>query len=181
MKRVREQKRISYLMACLLIVVFCGVNGVCANAKENAGNVTQPEDFGEPISVTTYVNDEGNTVTEKVYAVLDDAATRSKSGSGWYRNEKTETWSSGKSSTYYAQGYFVWGDGEVSVSSPSGDISEVSGITVSNKSTTYGTGRYGYVFNKYAYVTFSCTTTSIIGGSKNLSVTIRVSESGNTL
>jgi hypothetical protein len=35
-------------------------------------------------------------------------------------NEKTKEWAGGSVSTYYAQGYFTWGDGEVSVSSASG-------------------------------------------------------------
>lgn len=47
--------------------------------------------------------------------------------------------------------------------------------------TSSGTGQYGYIFNKYAYVTFSCTATNGAGLSQDLSVTIRVSESGNTI
>lgn len=72
------------------------------------------------------------------------------------------------------------GNGNVSVTSPSGNISNIpSSCSVSNKKVTSGTGKYGLIFNKYAYVTFSCTATSAVGIDANLSVTIRISESGN--
>lgn len=84
--------------------------------------------------------------------------------------------------TYYAQGYFVWGNGDVTVSNASGNVNGTpSAITISNVSTTSGTGRYAYFFNKYAYVTYSFTATNSIGMSQNFSVTMRVSESGNNI
>lgn len=150
-------------------------------AAEMEDTMTPPNDFGEPVSVTTYVDDEGNTITERTFVVLDNSLSRAKSGSGWYKNEKTKEWSGGSVSTYYAQGYFTWGDGDVSVSSTSGGISSVSGITITNIDTSSGTGKYGYVFNNYAYVTFSCTATNVVGLSQDLTVTIRVSESGNAI
>lgn len=138
-----------------------------------------PTDFGTPIRVTTYEED-GSVVTERIY-FCPDSGFRSKSGSGWYKNEKTKEWSDGSVTTYYAQGYFVWGDGEVSVSNPSGGANEVDGITLSNKKLSYGNGQYGGIFNNYAYVTYEFTATNLIGISSNYSVTIRISESGNAI
>ena len=156
---------------------FCSVT----YAQEANESMTPPDDFGDPVSIITYSDEDGCTITEKTYVVLNKQKRDPSSGSGWFKNEKTKNWKGGDVSTYYAQGYFSWGNGDVNVSSASGGISSVSGITVSNKSTTSGTGRYGYIFNKYAYVTFSCTVSNKIGFSEDLSVTIRVSESGNTI
>lgn len=160
-----------------------GVNAVECVHMEMENVPSAPEDFGEPISVTTYVAEDGHTVTERVYFYSDNGSNllRDKSGSGWYRNEKSEEWKSGNKTTYFAQGYFEWGDGKVIVAWPTGGASEVNGITISNENTESGIGKYGLVFNEYAYVTYSCTATSMWGKSTNLSVTIRVSESGNTI
>jgi hypothetical protein len=177
------KRRLLMCMFLTFLMVFMPLSySINAFAAETEDMVSPPDNFGEPISVTTYIDDDGFAVTEKVYVVLDDGMARSKSGAGWYKNEKTKEWESGSVSTYYAQGYFTWGDGDVSVSYASGSISSSgSNITVSNRNTSSGTGRYGYVFNKYAYVTFSCTATNAAGMSQDLSVTIRVSESGNTI
>lgn len=142
-----------------------------------------PTDFGEPIRVTSYEDENGNVITERTYFVPDENfKMRGKSGSGWYRNEKTFSWASGTESTYYAQGYFEWGDGTVSVSYSSGNITNVpSGASISNRNVESGTGKYAYIFNEFAYVTFSCTATSVIGNASNLTVTIRISESGNAI
>ncbi|MDE7130750.1 MAG: hypothetical protein K2O65_02990 [Lachnospiraceae bacterium] len=162
-----------------LAVAFTLFPTISVNAEEN--KLSAPTDFGSPISVTTYTDNDGSVITERIYFYSDSASTlRDKSGSGWYKNEKTKEWSDG-TTTYYAQGYFVWGDGEVSVSSPSGGASDVKGITLSNKNLSSGTGKYGYLFNNYAYVTYSFKATNIVGLSDNYSVTIRISESGNAI
>lgn len=141
-----------------------------------------PTDFGEPISVTTYVEEDGSTITERLYFCPDNSSlSRDKSGAGWYKNEKTKKWTSGETTTYYAEGYFMWGDSDVEVISPNGNASEVSNVTLSNQSLEYGKGKYGYLFNDFAYVTYSFTTTTEFGISNDLSVTIRVSESGNAI
>lgn len=179
---ITKRSRLFMSMFLSFLMLFMTLSySVNVFASEPEDTVSPPDDFGNPISVTTYVDEDGSTVTEKVYIVIDDGMTRSKSGSGWYKNEKAEEWAGGGVSTYYAQGFFTWGDGDVSVSNASGGISSVSGITVSNSDTSSCTGRYGYVFNKFAYVTFSCTVTNPLGMSQDLSVTIRVSESGNTI
>lgn len=164
------------------ITVFILMLAILPTISTNAATVipTEPLDYGEPIRVTTYVDESGYTVTEKIYFYSDEV--RSKSGSGWYKNEKTFKWAGGTTSTYYAKGYFQWGNGTVSVSSPSGGINNVpSGVTVSNRNTFSGTGQYGYLFNEYAYVTFECGVTDIFNMTTDLSVTIRVSESGNLI
>lgn len=174
-------KPIACILVTILTLFLFFSDSINIYAAEAGDSSIPPNDFGAPVSVTTYIDTDGSTVTEKVYVILDEKISRDKSGSGWYRNEKTKKWSGGSVSTYYAQGYFSWSDGNVTVTHPSGGISPVSGIDISNKSTESGTGQYGYVFNKFAYVKFSCTATSIGGFTHDLSVTIRVSESGNTI
>lgn len=84
--------------------------------------------------------------------------------------------------TYYAQGYFVWGNGNVSVSSPTGGASNIpSTSTKVHWETTSGTGKYAWVFNDFAYVTYDLEVTNIVGIELSFSVTIRVSESGNLI
>ena len=145
---------------------------------------TPPSDFGTPIEINTY-EEEDVTVVEKIYFVADEnnsSLSRAKSGCGWYKNEKTYKWSSGTVMTYYAQGYFVWGNGEVSVSSASGGVNNVpSTVTVNSEKTTSGTGKYAWIFNDFAYVTYKLKVTNMIGISSDFSVTIRVSESGNLI
>lgn len=149
----------------------------------------EPSDFGEPIQTIVYEDASGAQITEKIYFISNSNSGISlcdTSGNGWYKNEKEYVWNKNtnneKTMTYYAQGYFVWGNGDVSVSSCSGGINGVpSNITISNRSTTNGTGKYAAIFNKYAYVTFSFTATNPISFEQNFSVTIRVSESGNNI
>lgn len=167
-------------IALALIVTFSFLQPLQVSAEES--NTLTTKDFGEPISVTTYEDEElGCMVTEKIY-FMPSTNARDTSGSGTYRNEKTFTWTSGIVSTYYAQGFFTWGNGDVEVSDAEGGFLDVPvSCEVSNTKLENGTGRYVGIFNKYAYVTFSCTVTNPIGLSSDLSVTIRVSESGNQI
>lgn len=175
MKLVKHLFR-SIVTLALVFVLFPVAH---VNAEESVS--LPPTDFGEPVNVVTYEDEDGAIVTERIYFYSDSSSTlRDKSGSGWYKNEKTKKWSDG-TTTYYAQGFFVWGDGKVSVSNCSGGASDVSGITISNAKVTHGTGKYGQLFNNYAYVTYSATFTNPLGIPQDLSVTIRVSESGNTI
>lgn len=163
-----------------LIMIFALILVPCVNVHAERINTPTLEEFGDPISVKTY-EESGCVITEKIY-FLPDSSTRDKSGSGTYRNEKEKRWTNGTISTYYAQGHFKWGDGNVSVSNAVGNINNIPGdCSVSDKSVSSGTGKYGYFFNNYAYVTFSCKTTSMVGIHENLSVTIRISESGNAI
>ncbi len=180
LKITKQAKHIfNSIIALTLILALTLLPSSNVNAEET--KLFAPTDFGDPISVTTYTDTDGTTVTERIYFYSNSASTlRDKSGSGWYKNEKTKNWSDG-TTTYYAQGYFVWGDGEVSVSSPSGGATDVKGITLSNKNLSSGTGKYGYLFNNFAYVTYSFTATNVLGLSDDYSVTIRISESGNAI
>lgn len=66
-----------------------------------------PTDFGLPISVTTYEDEEGCVVTERIYFYSDTSSKlRGKSGEGWYRNEKTHEWKAGAVTTYCIG---IWG------------------------------------------------------------------------
>lgn len=163
-----------------LALVFSFLQPMQVSATES--NMLTVEDFGAPVSVITYEDTElGCTVTEKIY-FLPSTNARDKSGSGTYRNEKTFTWNGGIVSTYYAQGDFTWGDGDVSVTNEEGGILDVPGqCSVANEKLETSTGRYGLIFNKYASVTFSCTVTAWNGLESDLSVTIRISESGNAI
>lgn len=181
MKKITMKRIISSIMAVAFAFTLAAYPLTNVSAAESIPPA--PDDFGDPISVTTYVEEDGSIVTERIYFYSEAGSNllRDTSGYGWYRNEKEHEWTSGSVTTYYAQGYFVWGNGDVSVSSPSGGASQVSGITLSNQSLTSGTGRYAFIFNKYAYVTYSFTTTTQYNRTANFSVTIRISQSGNNI
>lgn len=174
-------KKLVAMLLCLSMVI-------AASATVNASASETVIDYGDPIEVLTYIDEDGCQVTERIYFKPDNNSTGitlfSSSGSGWYKNEKELTWDNGlsRSTYYYAEGYFKWGDGDVSVSNASGGWDYIpSNATTSNRSLTSGTGRYVGIFNKYAYVTFSFTVTNVIGLSRDCSVTIRISESGNNI
>lgn len=75
-----------------------------------------PVDYGDPIQETTYYDEELDAeVTERIYfAPAESTMFSEKSGEGWYKNEKTYTgWDNGrKSTTYFVEAYFVWGNGD---------------------------------------------------------------------
>ncbi len=176
-------KKLSRLLAVLLVMVSMTV---ATTAQAAATSVSaSPKDFGKPVEVNTYEED-GKVVTEKIYFVPDTGSDGimplSKSGHGWYKNEKTYKWGSGTVMKYYAQGYFTWGDGKVSVRNASGGVTNVpKKVKVSNRKTTTSSGRYAWIFNRFVEVNFSFSTTTQIGMKDNYSVTIRVSQSGNTI
>lgn len=146
----------------------------------------EPEDYGEPISETTYYDTELDAIiTDRVYFVPgnQNVSLRDKSGNGWYKNERVHQWQ-GKdiTTTTFAKGYFVWGNGKVSVSSPSGGYDKIpSDVKILENEWTTGTGRYGLIFNNYAYVTYTLVLENFAKGKQDCSVTIRVSESGNAI
>lgn len=179
-------KKVMLMAASLMAVVF--FTTIDAKAAEVAPS---SEDYGEPINVTTYVDEEtGCVITERLYFCPDTTeydnvmvSVRSASGSGWFKNEKEIKWAgSDNKSTYYAQGYFTWGNGNVSVSNESGGIDYIPSLqSISNEETKTGHGQYLGIFNNYATVTYSFTMTSAVGMSTDYSVTVRVSESGNQI
>lgn len=145
-------------------------------------------DYGNPIEEYSYIDEDDIHVTEKIYfksdAGREDVIPFLGSGSGWFRKEKVLTWDDGfsRATNYYAEGHFVWGNGDASVSNAKGGWDYIPSETAAfDVGTTSGTGRYGGIFNKYAYVTFSFTVTNVIGLDSDCSVTIRVSESGNSI
>ena len=146
---------------------------------------TLSENFGKKISEETYYDDELEcSVTEELYYMPSFKLYNTKSGtsgSGTYTKKKTKEWASGSKSTYYAQGYFTWGNGEVRVSSYAGNINNVpSGITISNRRIRVDKENY-LIVKKSAYVKFSCTTTDVIGSQLNLSVMVRVCADGTVV
>ncbi len=174
-------KRISRILIVLLLSL-----SFFSTTIARAATLKAPSDYGQPIETNTYQEENGCVVTEKIYFVPDNGdkgiATYSKSGNGWYKNEKTYEWSGGTKMKYYAQGYFTWGNGTVKVTKSSGGVNNVpKKVKITKKKTKVKYGKYGWVFNDYAKVTFSFTATNQIGLSTDFSVAIRVSQSGNAI
>lgn len=175
-----------HLISLVLGIVMCLTLAIPAFAlSTDPVTPEEPKDYGDPVHETTYYDEDIDAeVTERIYFVPGDSITYDgKSGNGWYKNEKTFHWgASTNTTTTFAKGYFVWGDGEVSVSSPSGGYDWFpSASTITKEELSSGTGKYGYVFNNFAYVTYTFKFTAEMGGSYDNSVTIRVSESGNLI
>ena len=185
---MKNTNRILMLMAAFLIAIVLPVN--YASAKENEDWIvldekTYIEDGAEVTEVIEFLPDTSGT--GEVLFRLDAQKTLlgASSGSGTFRNTKTYTWNKGTPQenvgTYFAEGYFVWGNGSVSVSNPKGGITGLSPYqTIKSSNLTSGTGQYGGLFNKYAYVTLDMCVTTVIQD-HNFTVTIRVSENGNQI
>ncbi|MBE5951323.1 MAG: hypothetical protein E7260_06965 [Lachnospiraceae bacterium] len=179
----------------VLVACFAALFGVLlfnpavAKAEEMTMETAETViEYGEPIEEISYIDEDGCLVTECLYFVPDYGynvkARAASSGAGWFRKTKELTWDNGlsQSTFYYAEGYFVWGDGEVSVSNYSGGWDHMaSNATVSNISLEAKTGKYLGIFNNYASVTFSFTVTNVIGIERDCSVTIRISEKGRQI
>ncbi|MDR2044953.1 MAG: hypothetical protein LBQ15_11475 [Clostridium sp.] len=130
------------------------------------------------------MDEDGAAVVEKTYFVPDQRGISllSTSGQGTIKKEAEKTWSDSISTTYYAQGYFRWGNGEVSVTNPTGGYSSPPSLqTFVGSTVDSGTGNYLEIFNKYAYVTYTLTTKSAVGMTQSMSVTIRIRQSGNAI
>lgn len=176
------RKKLAVLFSFIFLLVLIPSFGV------KASEALPSEDSLEKTlisSVSYYDEDTDSMVCERTYLIgsfNQGDITRDSSGFGLYRNEKTHLWDGGETMTYYAQGFFEWGDGSVSVSNPSGGVyGYPSTVTVSNRNVSSGTGHYLYVFNQYAYVTFSFDTTNMVGMEHSWSVTIRISQNGNNI
>lgn len=175
------------LMSCFLTICFIFVSTMPVFAAESIPERPSDSDYGAPIKQITYFDEDlGVNVTERIYFVPDQPgiSLRSKSGSGWYKNEGYLSWDGGESEStkIYAEGYFVWGEGDIKVSSTRGGYDRVpSNATVTSSKVTSGTGNYGGVLNKYAYVTYTISAKNVVGQSRTKEVTIRVSESGNAI
>jgi hypothetical protein len=178
MKGLADMKFLKQVSA---LVFFCCILTISSSALDVSPSVPEePQDWGDPIEVIHSIDEYDNNVVEKIYFVPDSStvSTRSSSGRGWFKNEKSVA--NTDEGTMYAKGYFVWGNGDVSVSSPSGGNNGKMS-TVSNEKVTSGTGKYAGLFNKYAYVTYSFNTTNGFGVVQYNSVTMRLSESGNQI
>ena len=120
----------------VMIVVFTVLLNTVLPCYATKGDVVK--DYGKPIATRTYLDVDGSEVTEKIYFIPDKVGSsisydkknqqiilKGKSGSGTYKNEKTHKWSGGQIMTYYAQGYFTWGNGSVKIAYPKGGVSNV--------------------------------------------------------
>ena len=183
------RKLLAFILTLVTTSLLC-VSAVAVDGENMENSLVPPVDYGNPIQETTYFDEDLNaTVTERMYFVPDSiSAYGSDVGSGWCKKEKTFTWGDRKTTTtYYAEGYFRWGDGDVSVSQPRGGYDYIpSNWYVESQDTEDGTGHYAQIFNKYAYVKYDLViieNDSIFPGNnaKSFSVTCRISESGNPI
>ncbi len=176
------------LFSLALVIVMCLSITIPASAAD-INTVTEPEDYGQPYEEITYYDEDLQaTVTERSYFVPDtqDGSVmplNDSKGSGWFKNTKDFEWTnSDKVTTTYAKGYFTWADGEVSVSKEDGGYNYFpSSMEILEEDLTTGTGKYGLVFHNYAYVKYTFKFKNFLGKTQDLSVKVRVSESGNKI
>lgn len=186
------KKIIRLILATTLVLTLSVLPTFSVHAAESVSVDTQAAssaenmNFGNLINAKTYVDEYGNTVTEQLFFyTTSDVSPASESGSGTFTATKTIKWKNNDrhpESTYYAQGDFTWGNGDVSVTNAKGGIDFVPSLqTISNEKTTTGHGQYWGIFNNYATVTYSFTLTSDLSMSLDYSVTVRISQSGNQI
>lgn len=176
------------LLSLALVIVMCLSSTIPAFATD-INTVTEPDDYGQPYEETTYYDENLQAiVTERCYFVPDTQngsviPFNDSKGSGWFKNTKDFDWSgSDKVTTTYAKGYFKWENGDVSVSNKDGGYNYFpSSLTILEEDVKSGTGRYGFIFNKYAYVEYIFKFENFMGKTTDLSVKVRVSESGNKI
>lgn len=173
-----------------LVMAFALAVPVFATNNDSAGIPEARTDLGELIDEVTYYDEELDaTITERTYVLSGAEAgaitpLNDNTSPKWFTKEKIHQWSgSGKTTTIYAKGYFSWGNGDVSVSNATGgyDYFPPSLTIVNAGPAVTGTGRYGLIFNKYAYVTYTVNYINFMNNAQSLSVTIRISESGNNI
>ena len=173
-----------------VITALCLLFTICspAFASDAAFVPAEPEDYGDPIQVTTFYDEELEaTITQCTYFVPTTSANSTtydgKSGEGWYKNVDSFVWNSGAKTTYYVKGYFKWGNGKSEVSNASGGYDFIPPeYSQRMEKTETGKGQYGFIFNHYSYATYTVSVTEPRTGlPKTFTVTIRVSESGNTI
>lgn len=182
MKIIKKISKVFFVLTLMFLL------NIATNA-EAAETLTPPDNFGKPIEVNTYEEDDGSIVTEKIYFVPDESSDGislySSSVSGWYKNEKEHNWGSGIVMKYYAQGHFTWGNGTVDVSNPSGDIINIpSSVTIPSRTIRPDKGKYidNYGMSRdFALVKFSFTAKMNIGIDKDFSVSIKVNDIGQKL
>lgn len=174
-------KKILSLFLVLCLTFICSLSSFAATEPNNIPE--KPVNYGNPVDVRTYYDEElGSTVTERIYFVPSESGVApysfgDKTGEGWFKNEKTANWNSGARMTYYAEGYFKWKDGNISVSNASGGYDNMP-PKCSVRSEDVSTGSGG-LFTKNAYVTYKLTVNGDMGTVRNLSVTIKVDANGN--
>lgn len=186
------RKLICTIMATVLALLLSEVPTLNVEAAEatfvehQARTPDKGMDFGNLVSTETYVDEYGNIVMDRLYVYMAPGVSpASESGTATFTATKTIKWNGNDAhpeSTYYAQGDFTWGNGDVSVTNAAGGIDYVPSLqTISNEKVATGHGKYLGIFNNYAEVTYSFTLTSAVGMSNNYSVTVRVSQSGNQI
>ena len=181
---MKKMRILLSVLICLSLTFSMAVNAQADEKVSISQTLTQlPNNRWRTVRVKEYYDEELGCVVTETTEVITNNRLKSKSGSGTYKNTKEFTWDNNTSkSSYYAQGYFKWGNGEVSVSSPTGNINNLpANATIEDSNISSGTGKYGFVFNKYAYVTYSCTVKTVVGIKHDLSVSIRISENGNLI
>lgn len=170
------RKITTLIMSCMVMVI--GTTTAFA-----FDTINEPENWGNPVSQRQYEDENGTVILEKIYFDPDEEGiyTLSTSGKGQYKNEKTFLWDNGlsPSTTIYAQGYFVWGNGNVTVSNESGGYNYMpSSANITTNNAVPGTG--GFI-TKNAFVDYTLTFTNVLGTRSSYTVTIKVSANGSVV
>lgn len=179
-KRIRKFRFIVTLIFTLLVSLILP-KATYANTSNQLGKLVKIKKYEKA----------GYSVTEKIYFKPDNSRAnfttmlRGGHGQGWYTKESTYTWNAkdpkkAHDMTYYATGYFTWGNGDVSVSNARGGHSALTGKEkIRDESVTTGTGKRFFIFEKYAYVKYSFKAVSMFEVGTNLSVSVEVEEDGD--
>lgn len=171
----------SFIVSCL---IFLCTGSVFAAEELQVSPNEPPIDYGEPISVETYFDEELNAfVTEKSYIVPVKSSTfqRSTDKTIWHKKEKDISTNGGQSTlTIFAEGQFTYDGTTVSVDpdSVSGGYSGLGPIADDiSEDITYGFKNpiIGY---DYAYVTYDFTYYSYGSTKHTYTVTAKVNRNG---
>ncbi len=178
------KKFVSWLM--VICFVFLSTGMVYASDIPSTSDDTPPLDYGDPVRVETYYDEESDAFITKKFYVSPIASNNSLerwTTSAWFKEE--DTWVSsngtGPSITYYAEGRFAWGDGDIIVTLPEGgNDCSIASLEVSDEKVTSGTKK-PLIGKKYAYVTYSFKTKNKLNQFTSHSVTVKVDTEGNQL
>lgn len=178
-----KTKKFTSLLILTLLVLFTFPTSVFAN---NTPDIPKdvPNNFGRPIKETQYYDSELEaTVIQRSYCVPNTKvnrlrSTRSTSGEGWYRNEKTFKWANNSTpTTVYVEGYFAWNGKTVTVTNTKNGHSALK-LPILEDSVTTGTGRNIFLQN-YAYAKYNFKVKALLGNTRDLSVSIEVKANGS--
>lgn len=170
----------------VICFVFLSTGIVYASDIPSAAEDTPPRDYGDPVRVETYYDEESDAfITKRFYVspIVSNNSLERWTTSAWFKEEDTWTSANGEGSSinYYAEGRFAWGDGDIIVTLPEGgNDCSIASLEVSDEKVTSGTKK-PLIGKKYAYVTYKFKTKHTLGSTNSFSVTVKVDTEGNQL